>query len=43
MAAYFLFDWANPVHQFQTRSRSELVKEVEAWLVRCADWVPEGS
>jgi hypothetical protein len=37
------FDWANPVHEFQTRFRPELVKELEAWLMRCANWVREGS
>jgi hypothetical protein len=37
------FDWEHPVHEFQTCSRFELVKELEVWLVRCANWIREGS
>jgi hypothetical protein len=34
---------AEVVHQFQTPSRAELVQELETWLLRCAEWVREGS
>jgi hypothetical protein len=37
------FDWAHPIHQSETRSRAELVRELESWLNRCAEWVREGS
>lgn len=37
------FQDSEAVHEFQTRSRSELVRELEAWLMRCAEWVREGS
>lgn len=31
------------VHSFETRSRGELVHELEEWLARCTTWVREGS
>jgi len=34
---------AELVHEFQTRSRAELVQELETWLLHCAEWVREGS
>jgi hypothetical protein len=34
---------AEVVHEFQTLSRGELVRELENWLLRCAEWVREGS
>jgi len=33
---------AEVVHRFETRSRTELVRELEAWLWRGATWVREG-
>jgi hypothetical protein len=34
---------AEVVHQFETRSHAELVRELEHWLRRCAAWQKEGS
>lgn len=34
---------AEVVHQYETRSRLELVHELESWLARCTTWVREGS
>ena len=33
---------AEVVHRFETRSRAELVRELDAWLWRAATWVREG-
>ena len=33
---------AKPVHEFQTRSRLDLVRELDEWLTRCSRWVIEG-
>ena len=30
------------VHEFETRSHAELVRELDAWLWRCACWAKEG-
>lgn len=35
------FDWVAPLHEFTTRTRAELVAELEKWLLRCATWVRE--
>lgn len=33
---------AEVVHEFETRSRAALVKELDAWLMKCAGWAKEG-
>lgn len=33
---------AEVVHAFETRSQAELVRELDAWLWRCATWMREG-
>jgi hypothetical protein len=33
---------AEVVHEFETRSHAELVRELDAWLWRCATWMREG-
>lgn len=37
------FTGSEVVHQFQTLDRSEIVRELEAWLLRCANWVRESG
>jgi hypothetical protein len=37
------FDWSNPIHQLETRSHAELVKELEGWLEDCPRWAYEAS
>lgn len=33
---------AEVVHRFETRSREELVRELDTWLTRCSTWMKEG-
>lgn len=33
---------AEVVHELETRSREELVRELDEWLWRCATWLREG-
>lgn len=36
------FREAELIHEFETPSQAELVRELDAWLWRCATWMREG-
>lgn len=36
------FRHAELIHEYATRSQAELVRELDAWLWRCAIWMREG-